>query len=125
MVLAVSLDSYDIVEEMLGLPRVEGGHLGWLACGVFKLARADYCRCLHAPFTGAQLEKAWLANAMFDAHRDDPAFGYRSSPMRSAAMTNTATCWIGWCVGSAGTSGGGRCSVNARFARVPGPARRP
>ena len=30
-----------------------------------------------SPFTDAQLDEAWLANAIFDAHRDDPEFGYR------------------------------------------------
>ena len=25
----------------------------------------------------AELDEAWLANAIFDAHRDDPEFGYR------------------------------------------------
>lgn len=36
-----------------------------------------YFRWLDQPFTDAQLEEAWLTNAIFDAHRDDPEFGYR------------------------------------------------
>jgi hypothetical protein len=29
------------------------------------------------PLTERQLDEAYLANAVFDAHRDDPEFGYR------------------------------------------------
>ena len=32
---------------------------------------------LVAPITASELEEAYLANALFDAHRDDPEFGYR------------------------------------------------
>jgi transposase InsO family protein len=48
-----------------------------VSCRVLKLARAAYYRWLNAPFTDGQLDEAWLANAIFDAHRDDPEFGYR------------------------------------------------
>lgn len=48
-----------------------------VSCRVLKLARAAYYRWLNQPFTDAQLDEAWLANAVFDAHRDDPEFGYR------------------------------------------------
>jgi len=45
--------------------------------GPLKLCRQQYYRWLAEPFTGAELDKAWLANAVFDAHRNDPEFGYR------------------------------------------------
>ena len=48
-----------------------------VSCRVLNLARAAYYRWLNAPFTDGQLDEAWLANAVFDAHRDDPEFGYR------------------------------------------------
>lgn len=48
-----------------------------VSCRVLKLARAAYYRWLETPFTGGQLDEAWSANAVFDAHRDDPEFGYR------------------------------------------------
>lgn len=48
-----------------------------VSCRVLKLARAAYYRWASAPFSDAQLDEAWLANAIFDAHRDDPEFGYR------------------------------------------------
>jgi transposase InsO family protein len=48
-----------------------------VSCRVLKLARAPFYRWLDSPFTDAQLDEAWLANAIHDAHRDDPEFGYR------------------------------------------------
>jgi putative transposase len=42
-------------------------------CGVLKIARQP----LTCPVTGAEFTEAYLANALFDAHRDDPEFGYR------------------------------------------------
>ena len=48
-----------------------------VSCRVLDLARQPYYRWLESPFTDAQLEEAYLANAIFDAHRDDPEFGYR------------------------------------------------
>jgi transposase InsO family protein len=44
---------------------------------VLKLARAPYYRWLAAPVPARDLDEAYLANALFDAHRDDPEFGYR------------------------------------------------
>ena len=48
-----------------------------VTCRVLDLARQPYYRWLAAPVTDAELTEAYLANALFDAHRDDPEFGYR------------------------------------------------
>ena len=48
-----------------------------VTCGVLKLARQPYYRWLANPITDAELAEAYRANALFDAHRDDPEFGYR------------------------------------------------
>jgi transposase InsO family protein len=48
-----------------------------VTCRVLKLCRQQYYRWVDEPFTDGQLDEAWLANAIFDAHRDDPEFGYR------------------------------------------------
>ena len=48
-----------------------------VTCRVLKLARQPYYRWLADPVTDAELEQAYRANALFDAHRDDPEFGYR------------------------------------------------
>lgn len=48
-----------------------------VTCRVLKIARQPYYRWLAAPVTDAELTAAYRANALFDAHRDDPEFGYR------------------------------------------------
>lgn len=48
-----------------------------VTCRVLKLCRAQYYRWLATPVTAPELAWAYRANALFDAHRDDPAFGYR------------------------------------------------
>jgi len=48
-----------------------------VSCRVLKLCRQQYYRWLVEPFTDAELDEAWLANAIFDAHLDDPEFVYR------------------------------------------------
>lgn len=48
-----------------------------VTCRVLDLARQPYYRWLANPVTGAEVTEAYLANALFDAHKDDPEFGYR------------------------------------------------
>jgi len=48
-----------------------------VSCRVLKLARQPYYRWLRGPVTRRELEEAYRANALFDAHCDDPEFGYR------------------------------------------------
>ena len=48
-----------------------------VTCRVLELARQPYYRWLADPVRPAELEQAHRANALFDAHRDDPEFGYR------------------------------------------------
>jgi len=48
-----------------------------VTCRVLKIARQPYYRWLAAPVTEAEWVAAHRANALFDAHRDDPEFGYR------------------------------------------------
>lgn len=48
-----------------------------VTCRVRNLARQPYYRWLAAPVTEAELIEASRANALFDAHCDDPEFGYR------------------------------------------------
>jgi putative transposase len=47
-----------------------------VTCRVLKLARQPYYRWLANPVTDAEYLEAHRANALFDAHRDDPEFGY-------------------------------------------------
>ena len=64
--------SYPLVRELAddGIPVA-------VACRVLDLARQPYYRWLANPVTARQLEQAYLANALFDAHTDDPEYGYR------------------------------------------------
>ena len=48
-----------------------------VTCRVLKLARQPYYRWLDEPVADAALKEAYRANALFDAHREDPEFGYR------------------------------------------------
>lgn len=48
-----------------------------VTCRVLKLARQPYYRWLATPITTREVDQAYLANALLDAHRDDPEFGYR------------------------------------------------
>ena len=48
-----------------------------MTCRVLKIARALSYRWLEQPVTPSDLEQAYRANALFDAHKDDPEFGYR------------------------------------------------
>jgi transposase InsO family protein len=48
-----------------------------VTCRVLNLARQPYYLWLANPITDAEWLAAHRANALFDAHRDDPEFGYR------------------------------------------------
>lgn len=63
---------YPLVRELAG-----NGIPVAVTCRVLKIARQPYYRWLAQPVTQADLEQAYLANALFNAHRDDPEFGYR------------------------------------------------
>ncbi|MGW0157805.1 IS3 family transposase [Mycobacterium sp. NPDC003323] len=63
---------YPLVKELAadGIPVA-------VTCRVLKLARQPYYRWRADPITDAEVVEAYRANALFDAHRDDPEFGYR------------------------------------------------
>ena len=48
-----------------------------VTCRVLKLARQPYYRWRANPVTDAEIVEAYRANALFDAHHEDPEFGYR------------------------------------------------
>jgi transposase InsO family protein len=48
-----------------------------VTCRVLKLHRQHYYTWIAEPVTDAEWTQAHRANAIFDAHRDDPEFGYR------------------------------------------------
>lgn len=63
---------YPLVRELAG-----DGIPVTVTCRVLKIARQPYYRWLKNPVSERRLLEAHLANAIFDAHRDDPEFGYR------------------------------------------------
>lgn len=63
---------YPLVRELAG-----DGIPVTVACRVLKIAHQPYYRWLASPVTDAELRAAYRANALFDAHREDPEFGYR------------------------------------------------
>jgi hypothetical protein len=63
---------YPLVRELAA-----GGIPVAVTCRVLDLARQPYYRWLAKPVGEAELIRAYRANALFDAHRDDPEFGYR------------------------------------------------
>jgi transposase InsO family protein len=48
-----------------------------LTCGVLGFSRQAYYAWVKRPISPRELEEAYLTDALVDAHRDDPAFGYR------------------------------------------------
>ena len=64
--------SYPLVQDL-----AEDGIPVTVTCRVLKIARQPYYRWLKEPVTAAEYEEAHRANALFDAHKDDPEFGYR------------------------------------------------
>jgi transposase InsO family protein len=64
--------SYPLVQDL-----AEDGVPVTVTCRVLKIARQPYYRWLANPVTDAELDQAYRANALFDAHKDDPEFGYR------------------------------------------------
>jgi transposase InsO family protein len=75
-----------------------------VTCRVLDIARQPYYRWRARPITEAELEQAYRANALFDAHRDDPEFGYRflADEARDAGLSMAdRTAWricsaMGW-----------------------------
>ncbi|OLT20075.1 integrase [Ornithinimicrobium sp. CNJ-824] len=48
-----------------------------VTCRVLKLSRQPYYRWLADPIAPSEVVEAYRANALFNAHRDDPEFGHR------------------------------------------------
>lgn len=61
-----------------------------VTCRVLKIARQPYYRRLACPVTDAELVEAYRANALFDAHGEDPEFGYLKRPRFSAGPIRVA-----------------------------------
>ncbi len=78
-----------------------------VTCRVLKLARQPYYRWLANPVTGSELVEAYRANALFDAHCDDPEFGYRFLADEAADADEVMAERTAWRI----------CSANGWFSR--------
>ncbi len=67
-----------------------------MSCRVLKLSRQPYYRWLAAPVPEADVIEAYRANALFDAHRDDPEFGYRYLADEAEAVGQTMAVRTAW-----------------------------
>jgi hypothetical protein len=75
-----------------------------VTCRVLKIARQPYYRWLVNPVTAAELTAAYRADALFEAHHEDPEFGYRflideakqaGEPMAERAHGRSVPSWAG------------------------------
>ncbi|GAB3086243.1 hypothetical protein GCM10027186_53610 [Micromonospora schwarzwaldensis] len=82
-----------------------------VTCRVLNIAGQPYYRWLARSVTDAELAAACRADALFDAHRDDPEFGYGAWPMRPALPASR------WSSAPPGKSAPARAS-GARSARM-------
>ena len=92
-----------------------------VTCRVLEIARQPYYRWLADPVTDAELAEAYLANALFDAHRDDPEFGYRYLADEAREAGHTACDRTMWrvCSGNGWWSAFGQ--KRGRNGKKPGP----
>jgi hypothetical protein len=82
---------YPLVREL-----AEDGIPVTVTCRVLKIARQPYYRWLANPITTTELDEAYRANALFDAHTDDPEFGYRFLADEAAAAGEPMTERTAW-----------------------------
>lgn len=90
---------YPLVRELAG-----DGIPVTVTCRVLKIARQPYYRWLASPVTDTERGQAYRANALFDAHLDDPEFGYRflvDEAAEAGQLMATRTAWricsdMGW-----------------------------
>jgi hypothetical protein len=80
---------------------------------VLGLARQPYHRWLAAPVTTADLDWAYRANALFDAHRDDAEFGYRLLVDEAADACQPMAARTAWAI----------CAANGWWSAFGKPAR--
>jgi hypothetical protein len=55
-----------------------------VTCRALKRSRQPYHRWLTDPVTDSEVVQAYRADALSDAHRDDPEFGHRLLGRRGA-----------------------------------------
>ena len=93
-----------------------------VTCRVLQLARQPYYRWLGNPVGDRDLEQAYLANAVFDAHRDDPEFGYRLLADEAREAGQQACDRTVWRICAANRWWSSFAAKKGRNGKRPGPA---
>ena len=109
--------SYPLVKELAadGIPVV-------VSCRVLKLSRQPYYRWLAHPVTERELDEAYRANALFDAHRDDPEFGHRLLADEAREAGEPMSDRTAWRIASANEWWSVFGKKRGKNGRKPGPA---
>jgi putative transposase len=93
-----------------------------VTCRVLKLARQPYYRWLADPITKAEVVEAYRANALFDAHRDDPEFGHRLLADEAREAGETMADRTAWRIASNNGWWSAFGKKRGRNGKKPGPA---
>lgn len=93
-----------------------------VTCRVLKLSRQPYYRWLRNPITDAEIVEAYRANALFDAHRDDPEFGHRLLADEARAVGEPMADRTAWRIASANGWWSVFGKKRGRGGKRPGPA---
>ncbi|MGP9760971.1 IS3 family transposase [Corynebacterium sp. AOP12-C2-36] len=93
-----------------------------VTCRVLHLARQGYYRWVDAPVTDAELTEAYRANALFDAHSNDPEFGYRLLADQAREVGEEMSNRTAWRIASANSWFSVFGAKRASSGKKPGPA---
>ena len=92
-----------------------------VTCRVLKLSRQPYYRWLADPITPSEVVEAYRANALFDAHRDDPEFGHRLLADEARDAGESMTDRTAWRIASANGWWSAFGKKRGRGGKRPGP----
>lgn len=93
-----------------------------VTCRVLKLSRQPYYRWLADPIPPSEVVAAYRANALFDAHRDDPEFGHRLLADEARDAGEAMADRTAWRIASANGWWSAFGKKRGRNGRKPGPA---
>ena len=93
-----------------------------VTCRVLKLSRPPYHRCPVSPVTDSEVVEAHRANALFDAHTDDPEFGYRPLANEARDAVESMADRTAWRIALANWLYSAFGKKRARNGKKPGPA---
>ena len=93
-----------------------------VTCRVLKLSRQPYYRWLANPVTGAEFVEAYRADALFDAHKDDPEFGHRLLADEARSAGEPMADRTAWRIASANGWWSAFGKKRAKNGKKPGPA---